>query len=47
MPAYLLIALAILTRVAPHPGWFSFTAVGGALLFFGARRPWNPHQEAE
>jgi hypothetical protein len=39
MPAYLLIVLAILTRVAPHPGWFNFTAVGGALLFFGARRP--------
>ena len=32
MPAYLLIALAILTRVAPHPGWFNFTVVGGALL---------------
>jgi hypothetical protein len=23
----------------PHPGWFNFTAVGGSLLFFGARRP--------
>jgi hypothetical protein len=41
MAAYLLIVLAILTRVAPHPGWFSFTAVGGALLYFGARRPWR------
>ena len=41
MPAYLLIALAILTRVAPHPGWFNFTALGGALLYFGARRSWK------
>ncbi|MBV8632659.1 MAG: hypothetical protein JOZ83_17165 [Silvibacterium sp.] len=39
MTAYLLILLAILSRVVPHPGWFNFTAVGGSLLFFGARRP--------
>jgi len=39
MPAFLLIALALLTRVMPHHGWMNFTAVGGALLFFGARRP--------
>jgi hypothetical protein len=39
MSAYLLIVLAVLTRVMPHPGWFNFTAVGGSLLFFGARRP--------
>jgi hypothetical protein len=39
MSAYLLIILAVLTRVMPHPGWFNFTAVGGSLLFFGARRP--------
>jgi len=41
MPAYLLILVAILTRVMPHPGWLNFTAVGGALLYFGARRPWR------
>jgi hypothetical protein len=41
MAAYLLIVLAILTRVVPHPGWMNFTVVGGALLFFGARRPWK------
>ena len=41
MPAYLLLLLAIVSRVAPHPGWFNFTAVGGALLYFGARRPWR------
>ena len=45
MPAYLLIVLAILSRLLlaafPHPDWFNFTAVGGALLFFGARRPWR------
>ncbi|MGD0938676.1 MAG: DUF6580 family putative transport protein [Terracidiphilus sp.] len=41
MPAYLLLVVAILTRVVPHPGWLNFTAVGGALLYFGARRPWR------
>jgi uncharacterized protein DUF6580 len=41
MPAYLLLLLAVLSRVVPHPGWLNFTAVGGALLFFGARRPWR------
>lgn len=45
MPAYLLLVVAILSRVLlaafPHPEWFNFTAVGGALLFFGARRSWS------
>ena len=45
MPAYLLLVLAVLSRIAlaatPHPGWFNFTAVTGALLFFGARRSWR------
>jgi hypothetical protein len=39
MVAYLLLILAVLSRLLPHAGWFNFTAVGGALLFFGARRP--------
>lgn len=39
MPAFLLVVLAILSRVVPHPAWLNFTAVGGALLYFGARRP--------
>jgi hypothetical protein len=39
MSAYLLLILAVLSRVVPHPSWFNFTAVGGSLLFFGARRP--------
>lgn len=39
MAAFLLIATAILSRVFPDPAWFNFTAVGGALLYFGARRP--------
>jgi hypothetical protein len=39
MVAYLLPILAVLSRLIPHAGWFNFTAVGGALLFFGARRP--------
>jgi hypothetical protein len=46
VPAYLLIALAILSRLLlaayPHSaGWFNFTAIGGALLYFGARRSWR------
>ena len=41
MPAYLLILVAILSRLVPHAGWFNFTAVGGALLYFGARRSWR------
>ena len=41
MPAYLLLVLAILTRVVPHHDWMNFTAVGGALLYFGARRSWR------
>ena len=41
MPAYLLLVVAVLTRILPHPGWLNFTAVGGALLYFGARRSWR------
>ncbi len=41
MPAYLLLLVAILSRLMPHAGWFNFTAVGGALLYFGARRSWR------
>jgi len=45
MPAYLLIVIAVLSRLVlaatPHPAWFNFTAVGGALLYFGARRSWR------
>ncbi len=41
MPAYLLILVAVLSRLVPHPDWLNFTAVGGALLYFGARRSWR------
>jgi hypothetical protein len=45
MPAYLLLLFAVLSRLAlaatPHPEWFNFTALGGALLYFGARRSWR------
>jgi hypothetical protein len=41
MPAYLLLLVAVLSRVLPHAGWWNFTAVGGALLYFGARRSWR------
>jgi hypothetical protein len=39
MAAFLLILVAVFSRVLPHPAWLNFTAVGGALLYFGARRP--------
>lgn len=39
MAAFLLIVVAVLSRVFPHPAWLNFTATGGALLYFGARRP--------
>lgn len=38
MGAYLLILVAAMSRVVPHP-WMNFTAVGGGLLYFGAKRP--------
>ena len=41
MPAYLLLAVALLSRLLPHPEWLNFTALGGALLYFGARRNWR------
>ena len=41
MPAYLLILVAIVTRVVPHHELLNFTAVTGSLLYFGARRPWH------
>lgn len=41
MFAYLLLLVAVLTRVLPHAGWMNFSAVGAALLYFGARRPWR------
>ena len=41
MVAYLLLLVAVLSRVLPHAGWWNFTAVTGGLLYFGARRPWR------
>ena len=41
MAAYVWLVVAVLSRVVPHPGWLNFTAVTGALLYFGARRPWR------
>lgn len=41
MSAYLLLLVAVLSRLLPHAGWFNFTAVGGTLLYFGARRSWR------
>ena len=41
MPAYLLLLVAVLSRLLPHAGWMNFTAVGGAMLYFGARRSWR------
>jgi len=41
MAAYLLLLIAVLSRVIPHAPWWSFTAVSGSLLYFGAKRPWR------
>jgi hypothetical protein len=43
MLAYLFVLLGVSSRylVAPHVQWLNFTAVGGSLLFFGARRSWR------
>jgi hypothetical protein len=41
MPAYLLLLFAVLSRLIPHAPLFNFTAVGGGLLYFGARRSWR------
>jgi hypothetical protein len=41
MPAYLLLVVAVLSRVVPHAALPNFTAVGGSLLYFGARRKWR------
>jgi hypothetical protein len=38
MFAYLLSLLGVLGHAIPH-AWLPFTAVGGSLLYFGARRP--------
>ncbi|MDE3149140.1 MAG: hypothetical protein KGL37_06680 [Acidobacteriota bacterium] len=42
MGAYLLLLVAVASRflVLPHVAWLNFTAVGGSLLYFGARRRW-------
>ena len=46
MPAYLFLVLAVLGRLAlaagpHHSAWFNLSAVGGMLLYFGARRSWR------
>src|SRR5271156_1524959 len=38
MFAYLLTLVGVLSHAIPHPG-LPLTAVGGSLLYFGARRP--------
>lgn len=42
MISYLILLLALVSRLVPpvlHLSMWNFTAVGGSLLFFGARRP--------
>ena len=41
MFAYLLLLIAVVTRVVPHAGWMNFSALGGSLIYFGARRSWR------
>lgn len=38
---YLLLLAAVVSRIVPHAGWMNFTLLGGALLYFGARRTWR------
>ena len=38
---YLLLLAAVASRIIPHAGWMNFTLIGGALLYFGARRSWR------
>jgi hypothetical protein len=41
MFAYLLLLAAVASRILPHAGWMNFTLLGGALIYFGARRNWR------
>ena len=41
MVAYILLLAAVASRIIPHAGWMNFTLVGGALIYFGARRSWR------
>jgi len=41
MFAWLFLLVAVLSRLLPHAGMWNFTAVGGFLLYFGARRSWR------
>ncbi|MGP8185929.1 MAG: DUF6580 family putative transport protein [Terracidiphilus sp.] len=43
MVAYLLVLLGVASRyfAVSHVSWLNFTAVGGSLIYFGARRPWR------
>jgi hypothetical protein len=41
MAAYLLLLVAVLSRVIPHAPWWNIAAVTGCLLYFGAKRPWR------
>lgn len=38
---YLLLLAAVVSRIVPHAGWMNFTLIGGALLYFGAKRSWR------
>ncbi len=39
MLAFVLVLLAVVYRVAPHPTWWNFTPLAASLLFFGAKQP--------
>ncbi len=41
MAAYLLLLVAVISRVIPHAPWWHFTAVTPCLIYFGAKRPWR------
>lgn len=43
MVAYLLVLIGVASRylAVSHVAWLNFAAVGGSLIYFGARRPWR------
>ena len=43
MVPYLLVLVGVASRylMVSHVAWLNFTAVGGSLIYFGARRPWR------
>ena len=41
MVAYVLLLVAVLSRVIPHAGWWNLSRCHGRPFIFGSRRPWR------